>query len=139
MRFWHVLREKIHPKGSRVDFSCFFDRCAARAMCVKHSKNLGKTMVFTHSEVFHITGVRARKNLQKCRPGTSKTFPERPKTTPKSTRNVPRRTKTNPERPQKQPDAQKVILELEKRAFGERLGTPTQKVPSEPDPPTRGS
>ena len=39
-RFWHVLREKVHSKGTRSDFSSFFGRCATRAMCLAHRKNL---------------------------------------------------------------------------------------------------
>ena len=98
-RFWHVLREKVHSKGTRSDFSSFFGWCGTRAKCLKHRKNLGKTVVFTHSEVFRIANVRVRKNLQKCCSGTSTPLSGASQTTPKSTRNATRRTKTNPERP----------------------------------------
>ena len=94
-RFWHVLREKVHSKGTRSDFSSFFGWCGTRAKCLKHRKNLGKTVVFTHSDVFRIASVRARKTFQKCTSESSKTLPRASQTPPKSS---PERPKTHKNR-----------------------------------------
>ena len=69
----------------------FFGRRAARAMCSKHKKNPGKIVVFTHSEVFRIASVRARKTLQKCTSESSKSLPRASQIPPKSS---PERPKT---------------------------------------------
>ena len=95
-RFWHVLREKVHSKGSRSDFSSFFGWCGTRAKCLKRWKNNGKTVVFTHSEVFRIASVRARKPLQKCTSESSKALPRASQAPPKSS---PERPKTHKNQP----------------------------------------
>ena len=65
--FLQGLGGKPCAKGSRTDFSFFFQLARNWRACGKPNKNLAKTVVFAHAELFRRKWPRAKKKCRKIR------------------------------------------------------------------------
>ena len=63
----HDFGGELCSTGFRSDIVLFFVLRATCAICLKHRKNLGKTVVFAHQELLRTASARARGSMKKLR------------------------------------------------------------------------